>query len=115
MSVKRRLGEVALTRSGDKGAHANIGVWTHSEEVYGFLRGALRPEIVAEHFAGAVRGRVERYELPHLRAFNFLLSDALDGGGSVSMRTDAQAKAYGLWLGQLVLDLPDGLRLPERP
>ena len=64
---------------------------------------------VQAHFAAVAPGAVRRYALPHLRAFNFVLLDALDGGGSVTLRSDAQGKAYGLRLAQMVVEVPDRL------
>lgn len=105
-----RLGEVAYARSGDKGNDANIGVWTHDDATWDHLRAVLTEGVVAAHFAALCRGGVTRYELANLRAFNFVLHEALDGGGPVSLRTDAQGKT--LSLGMLELRLPP---LPAAP
>jgi hypothetical protein len=104
--VARTVGDVALTRSGDKGADANVGVWTHSERAYRLLVEQLTPEVVQRHFAAVCRGPVRRYELPNLRALNFVLGDALDGGGSSSLRTDAQGKLYGLAMALVPIEVP---------
>jgi hypothetical protein len=69
------------------------------------LRDALTADVVKAHFADMCRGDVLRYELPKLRALNFILRDALDGGASASLRTDAQGKTYGN--GMLLLEIPD--------
>ncbi|HWE55311.1 MAG TPA: hypothetical protein VG435_07345 [Acidimicrobiales bacterium] len=103
------VGDVALTRSGDKGAHANVGVWTHSPRLYRVLVEQLTAERVRAHFAQFARGPVERFELPNLRALNFILRDALDGGGSKSLRTDAQGKVFGTGLALMTLDIPDDI------
>jgi hypothetical protein len=101
------LGEIALARSGDKGAHANIGVWVHSDEAYELIVTALTSEVVAAHFAAMHPSRVERYELANVKALNFVLIGALGrGGGSAGLRTDAQAKAYGQALLRLEIDIP---------
>ena len=111
------LGTLALARSGDKGAHANIGVWVRRADAYEFLRSALDAERVAAWF-GLDPAAVDRYELANLRALNFVLRGALGpGGGAASLRTDAQAKAYGPALLRMPLDLPvalldDGARPP---
>ena len=63
---------------------------------------------VAQHFAGLITGGVERFELPNLNALNFLLHGALDGGGTLSLKTDAQGKVFSTALLRLVLDVPDG-------
>jgi hypothetical protein len=104
-----RLAQLALARSGDKGASANVGVIARSEKAFEFLRGALSAEVVQEFFKRLGVGSVIRYELPNLRAFNFILPKVLDGGGSVSMRIDAQGKALGQILLELPLEVPDDL------
>ena len=96
-----RLSEIAMARSGDKGADANVGVWVRTDEHYEVIRRELTPERVKAHFADVCKGEVRRYELPNLRALNFILGDALDGGASASLRLDAQGKTYGnglLWM-----------------
>ena len=77
-----RLREVALARSGDKGEHANIGVWVHDPAVYETLRMVLTEGRVAEHFAALAPEAVDRYELPNLLAFNFVLRGVLGAGGA---------------------------------
>ncbi len=100
------LRRIAYTRSGDKGDHANIGVAARSPAAYAFLREALTPAVVRARFADLVRGEVERFELPGLRAFNFLLHHALGGGGTLSLRVDHQGKTLGQGLLGLELDVP---------
>lgn len=109
MTGKVQLGAFASARSGDKGADANIGVWVDSDAAYEFLVGTLTAERVATHFRALCKGDVARYELPNLRALNFVLHDALDGGGAASLRTDAQGKTLSLGLLQMVVDAPDEL------
>jgi len=89
------LKELAHARSGDKGSNANIGVIAYNKENYLFLKKHLTEERVASHFACLECREVKRFELPNLLAFNFVLYGALAGGGSVSLRTDAQGKALG--------------------
>ena len=118
MPVRCTVGDVAFTRSGDKGSSANVGVWTRSEAVYRLLVDQLTPERVRAHFATLIRGEVRRYELPNLQALNFVLLDALDGGGSKTLRSDAQGKTYGLALSLLPIEIPDemaGLVPPPAP
>ena len=107
MSKKVLLGDVAMARSGDKGADANVGIWTRTDEDYELIRTKLTADVVKAHFASVCKGDVVRYELPKLRALNFILGDALDGGGSASRRTDAQGKTYGYGLLMLELELDD--------
>lgn len=90
-----RLSDIAMARSGDKGADSNVGVWARTDDDYELLRRTLTPEVVKEHFRHVCHGEVTRYELPKLRALNFILGDSLDGGGSASLRTDAQGKTFG--------------------
>ena len=101
------LGRIASARSGDKGADANVGLWTNDDRVYEFLREEVTAERVAAHFQALCKGGVERYELPNLRALNFILRDSLDGGGAASLRTDAQGKTLSLGLLQMRVEVPD--------
>lgn len=103
-----RLRQLALARSGDKGASANIGVIARNHPIYEFLRRTLTPALVQQFFSHFSPGPVTRYELPNLLAFNFLLSNILgEGGGSVSLRSDAQGKALGQALLEMLVEVPD--------
>ena len=114
--MKIRLVDIAHARSGDKGDTANVGVIARKADWYAVLDRYLTVERVASHFHGMITGPVERFELPNLNAINFLLHGALDGGGTLSLKTDAQGKVYSTALLRLSLDLPDSLvrdlRLP---
>jgi len=101
-----RLLDIAHARSGDKGDTANVGVIARRPEWYEVLQRYLTRERVASHFDGMITGNVERYEIPNLRALNFLLHGALDGGGTLSLKTDAQGKVVSTALLRLVLDVP---------
>ena len=105
--MKVRLLDIAHARSGDKGDTANVGVIALRAEWYPVLERELTRDRVARHFAGVIHGGVERYELPNLGALNFLLHGALDGGGTLSLKTDAQGKVYSTALLRMVLDVPD--------
>jgi len=105
--VNVRLRDVAHARSGDKGDTANVGVIALRPEWYALLARHLTRERVAAHFAGLIAGGVERFELPNLHALNFLLHGALDGGGTLSLKTDAQGKVYSTALLRMMLDVPD--------
>ena len=86
------LSELAHARSGDKGDTANIGVIARAPEIYPWLVATLTAERVKSNFTGICRGGVERHEVPNLWALNFLLGESLGGGGTVSLRLDAQGK-----------------------
>jgi hypothetical protein len=105
--MKVRLVDIAHARSGDKGDTANVGVIAIRSEWYPLLARELTRERVAAHFRGMINGDVERYELPNLDALNFLLHGALGGGGTLSLKTDAQGKVFSTALLRMVLDVPD--------
>ena len=105
--MKVRLVDIAHARSGDKGDTANVGVIALKPEWYPVLDRYLTLERVRDHFHGVVTGPIERYELPNLRALNFLLHGALDGGGTLSLKTDAQGKVFSTAMLRLVFEVPD--------
>jgi hypothetical protein len=114
-----RLVDIAHARSGDKGDTANVGVIALRPEWFPLIARELTTERVAAHFRGMIGGAVARFELPNLNALNFLLHGALDGGGTLSLKTDAQGKVYSTALLRMVLDVPDDeaarLALPAAP
>jgi len=93
--MKIALSKIAHTRSGDKGDTVNIGVIAYRAEDYAVLVREVTAERVKAHFGELVKGEVRRYELPNLCALNFLLEEALGGGGTLSLRVDAQGKTFG--------------------
>lgn len=105
--MKVRLLDIAHARSGDKGDTANVGVIALQPEWYPLIARELTESRVAEHFRGVITGGVQRYELPNLKALNFLLHGALDGGGTLSLKTDAQGKVFSTAMLRLVLDVDD--------
>jgi hypothetical protein len=105
--MKVRLVDIAHARSGDKGDTANVGVIALEPRWYEVLEEFVTRNRVADHFRGMIDGGVERYELPNLNALNFLLHGALDGGGTLSLKTDAQGKVYSTALLRMVIDVPD--------
>ncbi len=117
--MKVRLLDLAHARSGDKGDTANVGVIALKPEWYPLLARELTRERVARHFEPVIEGDVDRFELPNLSALNFLLHGALDGGGTLSLKTDAQGKVFSTALLRMILDVPDDearrLGLPEAP
>lgn len=114
--MRVRLVDIAHARSGDKGDTANVGVIALKPDWYPLLARELTRERVRDHFRGVITGDVERFELPNLRALNFLLHGALDGGGTLSLKTDAQGKVFSTALLRMTLDVPEAeartLRLP---
>ena len=107
------VGALARTRSGDKGNTANVGVIAYTPAAYEWLARELTPERVKAHFASVSRGDVERYELPNLHALNFVLHDVLGGGGSRSLRVDAQGKALGQAMLSLEIPAPSSYVIEE--
>jgi hypothetical protein len=114
--MKVRLVDIAHARSGDKGDTANVGVIALEPRWYGVLDTFVTRARVADHFRGMIDGDVDRFELPNLNALNFLLHGALDGGGTLSLKTDAQGKVFSTALLRMVIDVPDAdaqrLQLP---
>lgn len=105
--MKVRLLDIAHARSGDKGDTANVGLIALKPEWYDAIRKYVTLAAVETHFKGVIDGPVERYELPNLNALNFLLHGALDGGGTLSLKTDAQGKVFSTAMLRLVIDVPD--------
>jgi hypothetical protein len=99
---------IAHARSGDKGDTANVGLIALEPEYYPVLLREVTEARVARHFKGMVSG-VERFELPNLNALNFLLHGALDGGGTISLKTDAQGKVYSTALLRMEIAVPPAL------
>lgn len=106
LPVQLRL--LAHARSGDKGDTANIGLIALKPRYYPILLREVTVARVARHFRG-MAGRVERFELPNLHALNFVLHAALDGGGTLSLRTDAQGKVYSTALLRMEVRVPAAL------
>ena len=114
--MKVRLLDIAHARSGDKGDTANVGLIALKSEWYDVLVAHVTEAAAVAHFRGVITGGVQRYELPNLRALNFLLHGALDGGGTLSLKTDAQGKVFSTAMLRMVIDVPDAqaaaLKLP---
>lgn len=103
--MKIKLIDIAHGRSGDKGDAANIGIIAYDAEGYNIIKKHLTVVRVKKHFEGICLGKVERFELPNLRALNFLLHDTLGGGGTVSLKHDAQGKTLAAALLRMELDV----------
>jgi hypothetical protein len=105
-TVQVRLLDIAHARSGDKGDMANCGVIALRPEWYPLLVRELTTDRVRSHFGDLITGPVERFLLPNLTALNFLLFGALDGGGTLSLKTDAQGKVVSTAMLRMVLTVP---------
>ena len=106
---------LAHARSGDKGDTANVGLIALDLAWYPLLVKQVTRARVARHFKGMVKG-VDRFELPNLHALNFLLHGALDGGGTISLKTDAQGKVYSTALLRMEIEVPPAMaRKVSRP
>jgi hypothetical protein len=93
-----RVVDLAHGRSGDKGDVCNIGIVAYEDHGFETLRRELTAERVKAHFGGVIRGAVERYEMPNIRALNFVCRGALNGGGTLSLRSDHLGKVMYAWL-----------------
>lgn len=109
--MKIRLQQICHARSGDKGDTANVGLIALKKEFYPILRDYVTAERVKKHFEGIVLGPVERFELPNLWAMNFLLHQALGGGGTKSLKNDAQGKTLGSALLRMEVDIEEEVSL----
>jgi len=107
--AKVKLMDIAIARSGDKGDGSNVGVMARSAELYAFLEQKLTAAVVKDFFKDICKGDVVRYEIPNLRALNFILSNSLGGGGTETLITDAQGKVHGLAMLHMEIDVPDHL------
>lgn len=107
------LGQIAHARSGDKGDGSNVGLIAYTEAGFDLIRREVTAERVKAHFHAICHGSVERFEVPNLRALNFLLHDSLGGGGSESVKTDAQGKTHGQGLLRMEVELPQGVVLAD--
>jgi hypothetical protein len=103
--MRQPLGNIAHTRSGDKGDTSNIGVIVYKAAHYPVILREVTPARVKAFFGDLVKGDVERFELPNLGAINLLLHEALGGGGTLSLRVDAQGKTYGAALLRMEIEL----------
>lgn len=107
------LDQIAHARSGDKGDGSNVGLIAYTEAGFDLIRREVTAERVKAHFHAICHGPVERFEVPNLLALNFLLHDSLGGGGSESVKTDAQGKTHGQGLLRMELELPQGVVLAD--
>jgi hypothetical protein len=107
--MKIRLIDIAHARSGDKGDTCNVGVVARKEEYYPILVKYLTADRVKRHFEGITLGQVERFEMPNVWALNFLLRNSLGGGGTKSLKNDAQGKTLGSALLRMDLEVDESV------
>lgn len=105
--MKVQLVKLAHARSGDKGDTANVGLIALKDDIYPILVREVTAENVKAHFGPMVKGNVERFELPNLKALNFLLHESLGGGGTLSLMTDAQGKTFSTGLLRMSVEVSD--------
>jgi hypothetical protein len=103
--MKIRLKQICHGRSGDKGDAANIGLIAYKKEDYTIIKEQVTAEKVKEFFKGICLGKVERYELPNINALNFILHETLGGGGTVSLKLDAQGKTLASALLKMEIEI----------
>ncbi len=109
--MRIRLLDICHARSGDKGDTANIGLIARRPEYYDLIARHVTAERVRRHFEGIVRGTVERFELPNLGALNFVMHQALGGGGTKTLRNDAQGKTLAAALLRMELEVDEDTTL----
>jgi hypothetical protein len=109
------LRELCGYRAGDKGDIANVAIFADDREAYDLIRHEVTAERVKAHFGGMVKGRVERYEASNVLALNFVLHEALGGGGPSSLRSDNLGKSLGGSLVRMEIEVPDALAGRRRP
>ena len=107
--MRIKLEQIAHARSGDKGDASNVGLIAQTPELYPVIREQVTAERVKEHFREVCRGPVQRYELPNILALNFILHDSLGGGGTESLKNDAQGKTHAQGLLQMEIEVPERL------
>ena len=90
--MRVKLGQIAGSRSGDKGKHSNVGIYFYDKKVYDWAKNVITKKIIKTHFSEIVLGNVERYELDNILALNFILKDSLGGGGMASLNIDPPRK-----------------------
>lgn len=104
-----KLIRIAHGRSGDKGNGSNVGIIARHPDIYPFLKETLTPTRIKEHMKYVCKGDVERYELPNIGALNFILNESLGGGGTVSLKLDAQGKTHASQVLRMDIEVPESL------
>ncbi len=107
-----KLRDISHARSGDKGDSSNIGLIANNAAAFEIIKEQVTCDRVKQHFGEIVQGEVERFELSNLLCLNFILHDSLGGGGSESLRNDAQGKTHAQGLLLMQIEVPDDFQLP---
>ncbi|MDX2127800.1 MAG: hypothetical protein SFU91_02050 [Chloroherpetonaceae bacterium] len=105
--MKIQLFSIAHGRSGDKGDTANVGIIARDDRFFPLLKNEVTAEQVKQHFGKMVEGRVERFEMENIGALNFLLHGALGGGGTRSLKLDAQGKTFAAALLRMTIEVDE--------
>ena len=95
---KKRIWELAHGRSGDKGDICNIGLIARTPEAFDILKREASADRVKAHFGDLIKGTVTRFEMPNIHALNYVCYGSLDGGGTLSLRSDHLGKVMYTWL-----------------
>ena len=101
---RRTVRDIAHARAGDKGNISSVSVWVYDPADYAILKRTLTPQAVKAAYPTLIRGRVERYELPHLQGLNLVMHDALEGGVNASLNLDSHGKSWSYLILALPLD-----------
>lgn len=109
--MKIQLIKLAHARSGDKGDTANVGIIALKPEYYEILKEKVTVEKVKAHYGDMVKGKIERFEMPNIGAINFLLHHALGGGGTLTLKHDAQGKTYSTSFLRMEIEVDDNLHI----
>jgi hypothetical protein len=104
-----KLLKIAHGRSGDKGNGSNVGIIARHPDIYPFLKKELTSERIKDHMKYVCKGDVERFELPNIGALNFILNESLGGGGTVSLKLDAQGKTHASQVLRMDMEVPEEL------
>ncbi len=109
--MKIQLLKICHARSGDKGDTGNVGLIARKPEYYPLMEKYVTAEAVKKHFGGICLGKVDRYPIPNLNAINFLLHNSLGGGGTVSLKLDAQGKTLSTALLRMMIDIDETINI----
>jgi len=107
--AKVKLIKIAHGRSGDKGNGSNVGIIARHPDIYPFLKENLTADVVKEYMKHICKGEVERFEMPNIGALNFILNESLGGGGTVSLKLDAQGKTHASTLLRMEMEVPENI------